>query len=38
VSVDDGTPADLTAWSLAPDRSRFRPEEVRLIEATASGQ
>jgi proteasome lid subunit RPN8/RPN11 len=38
VSVDDGTPADLTAWSLAPDRSRFRTEEVRLIEATASGQ
>lgn len=38
VSVDDGTPADLTAWSLAPDRSRFRPEEVRLFEATASGQ
>ncbi|HHP7239444.1 Mov34/MPN/PAD-1 family protein [Longibacter sp.] len=31
VSIDDGTPDDLTAWSLAPDRSRFQPEEVRLI-------
>ena len=30
VSVHDGTPDDLTAWSLAPDRSRFNPEEISL--------
>lgn len=34
VSVQDGTPADLTAWSLAPDRSQFKPETVTL-ETTA---
>ena len=28
VSVRDGTPHDLTAWSLAPDRSRFIPEAI----------
>lgn len=30
VSVDDGTPATLTAWSLAPDRSRFNREEIAV--------
>lgn len=28
VSVENGLPADLTAWTLAPDRSRFLPEAV----------
>ena len=28
VSVLDGRSADFTAWTLAPDRSRFLPEEV----------
>ncbi len=28
VSVRDGTPTDLTAWTLAPDRTRFTPEPV----------
>jgi proteasome lid subunit RPN8/RPN11 len=30
VSVHDGTPADLTAWTLAPDRTRFEPEPVEV--------
>ena len=29
VAVHDGTPTDLTAWTLAPDRSRFEREEIR---------
>ena len=28
VSVHDGTPEDLTAWTLAPDRSAFYREEI----------
>ncbi|MEF8866375.1 MAG: M67 family metallopeptidase [Salinibacter sp.] len=28
VSVHDGTPEDLTAWTLAPDRSEFRREAI----------
>ena len=28
VSVHEGTPEDLTAWSLTPDRSRFEAEDV----------
>lgn len=28
VSVQDGAPADLTAWTLAPDRSRFTEESI----------
>lgn len=28
VSVQDGRAADLTAWTLAPDRSRFLPEQI----------
>jgi len=28
VSVHDGTPDDLTAWTLAPDRSEFRREDI----------
>ena len=28
VSVHDGTPEDLTAWTLAPDRSAFYCEEI----------
>jgi proteasome lid subunit RPN8/RPN11 len=31
VSVQDGTPRDLTAWSLAPDRSEFRQEDLTLF-------
>ncbi|GIV58160.1 MAG: Mov34/MPN/PAD-1 family protein [Rhodothermaceae bacterium] len=30
VAVRDGVPADLTAWSLAPDRSRFLPEAITV--------
>lgn len=33
VSVRDGTPTDLTAWSLAPDRSQFNPEDITLTAA-----
>ena len=29
VSVEDGTARDLTAWQLAPDRSRFDSEPIR---------
>ena len=35
VAVEGGRAAELTAWSLAPDRSRFTPEDVRLEPATA---
>ena len=28
VSVHNGTPEDLTAWTLAPDRSEFRHEDI----------
>lgn len=35
VSVRHGTPANLTAWTLAPDRSRFEEEAV-MIETKAS--
>lgn len=35
VSVQTGTPTDLTAWTLAPDRSRFEEEAV-MIETKAS--
>lgn len=34
VSVQQGKPADLTAWSLAPDRSRFDAEPIDLVPAT----
>ena len=33
VAVERGTAAELTAWSLAPDRSRFEAEDVRLEPA-----
>lgn len=29
VSVSESGPGDLTAWSLAPDRGSFQPEEIR---------
>lgn len=32
VSVIDGTPDTLTAWALAPDRSRFEKEKITLTE------
>lgn len=32
VSVENGTAADLTAWTLAPDRSRFEKEKIVLNE------
>jgi proteasome lid subunit RPN8/RPN11 len=33
VSVQDGAPADLTAWSLAPDRSQFDEEDIALAQS-----
>ncbi len=30
VAVQDGTPDTLTAWTLAPDRSEFRREEIAV--------
>lgn len=32
VSVRGGEPAELTAWSLAPDRSRFDPEAIHVAD------
>lgn len=34
VSIQDGQPADLTAWSLTPDRARFDAESIDLFPAT----
>lgn len=34
VSILDGHPADLTAWSLTPDRARFDAESIDLLPAT----
>ncbi len=34
VSILDGQPADLTAWSLTPDRARFDAESIDLLPAT----
>lgn len=34
VSVQQGVPGELTTWSLAPDRSCFEPEFVRLTAET----
>ena len=34
VSIRDGQGADLTAWSLAPDRSRFDAETIDLLPTT----
>ena len=34
VSIRDGQPADLTAWSLAPDRSQFETEAIDILPAT----
>jgi proteasome lid subunit RPN8/RPN11 len=31
VSVHDGTPEDLTAWTLAPDRSEFHREDIDVL-------
>ena len=36
VSIQRGQAAELTAWSLAPDRSRFEPEDVCLATRTAA--
>lgn len=36
VSIQGGEPAELTAWSLAPDRSRFAAEEVVVEDRVAS--
>jgi len=33
VSVHDGVPEALTAWTLAPDRSEFRREEIAVLPA-----
>lgn len=32
VSVQQGRAADLTAWSLAPDRSRFESEAITIVD------
>lgn len=37
VSVLDGTPGDLTAWSLADDRSRFLPETIDETPTPTTG-
>ncbi len=34
VSIRDGQPAELTAWSLAPDRSHFEAEATDILSAT----
>ena len=34
VSIRDGQPAELTAWSLVTDRSRFDAEAIDLLPAT----
>jgi len=34
VSIRDGQPAELTAWSLAPDRSQFETEAIDILPAT----
>ena len=34
VSVRQGVPAELTAWTLAPDRSRFLPDPIALVPST----
>lgn len=31
VSIDGGRAADLTAWTLADDRSRFLPQEIHIL-------
>lgn len=35
VSVHGGTPHDITAWTLAPDRSEFRPETISVEQREA---
>lgn len=32
VSIQDGKAVDMTAWTLAPDRSRFDPEEIERVK------
>ncbi|MFQ5572255.1 MAG: M67 family metallopeptidase [Rhodothermales bacterium] len=34
VSIQDGEPAELTAWSLAPDRSHFDAEDIDVLSIT----
>jgi proteasome lid subunit RPN8/RPN11 len=36
VSVHDGTPESLTAWTLAPDRSQFHREDIAVPAPDAS--
>ena len=36
VAVRHGTPANLTAWTLAPDRSAFEPERINFVESTTA--
>jgi len=36
VSIQDGQPANLTAWTLAPDRSAFRRDEIDLQTPSAA--
>jgi len=36
VSVQDGTPENVTAWTLAPDRSEFHREDITVPSAEAA--
>ena len=36
VAVRHGTPANLTAWTLAPDRAAFEPERINFVESTTA--
>ena len=36
VAVHDGTPTELTAWTLAPDRSQFHHEDINIITPAAT--
>jgi proteasome lid subunit RPN8/RPN11 len=38
VSVHDGTPEEITAWTLAPDRSRFEEESVIEISKRSAAE
>jgi len=36
VSVQNGTPGEMTAWTLAPDRSTFNEEEIEIEQHISS--
>jgi proteasome lid subunit RPN8/RPN11 len=37
VSVEAGTPKDLTSWRLEDDRSKFQPEDVSSVKPSSQG-